>query len=231
MHDFLDLTGQTFGRLTVERYAGRIQHRPTWQCMCSCGTRTLVRSTDLITGHKKSCGCLYRDHTRDMGKANIRHGHAMRGHLTPEYRTWQGIIKRCENPTEISYRYYGAKGVRVCRRWRRSFEAFFADMGKRPSVTHSIHRLRNDRGYCPSNCVWATRWDQARHKRTTKLTQAKVNAIRARYKNGGIMQSELGEQYGIARSTVSHVITGRLWPTLSPKKPSGSVKPARVEVA
>lgn len=82
---------------------------------------------------------------------------------TTEYRIWQGIRKRCHNPKDPNYKFYGAKGIKVCARWEKSFLYFYKDMGKRPSTGHSIDRINNKKGYFPNNCRWATRKEQARN--------------------------------------------------------------------
>lgn len=79
------------------------------------------------------------------------------------------MINRCHLPTSTGFRKYGARGIIVCDDWRGSFEAFFADMGERPSPLHSIERRDNDGPYSPSNCVWATPEAQAYNKRNTAL--------------------------------------------------------------
>lgn len=88
-----------------------------------------------------------------------KHGHAGRGRKSAEYRIWRGMRDRCEYPTHISYRYYGARGITVCDRWR-DFPTFLRDMGPRPSPKHSIDRKDGSRGYEPDNCRWATRAEQ-----------------------------------------------------------------------
>ncbi len=44
-----------------------------------------------------------------------------------------------------------------------------------------------------------------------KLTDDKVREIRTRYKAGGVSQAALAKEFGVARSTVSMVTSGRLW--------------------
>jgi len=59
---FIDLSGQTFGRLRVEKHVGRSKHRHSlWQCRCSCGKTIVVCKVVLKNGHCRSCGCLKRD--------------------------------------------------------------------------------------------------------------------------------------------------------------------------
>jgi|688.fasta_scaffold00571_50 hypothetical protein len=84
----------------------------------------------------------------------------------PLYATWSNMIGRCSNPDDTNYANYGARGITVCARWRKSFAAFAADMGQRPTPEHSIDRRDNSKGYSPANCKWATRIEQAQNKRT-----------------------------------------------------------------
>jgi hypothetical protein len=67
-----------------------------------------------------------------------------------EYRIWSGMINRCENESEPAYEDYGGRGIRVCERWRDSFEAFLEDMGRRPEDM-TIDRVNNDGNYEPGN--------------------------------------------------------------------------------
>lgn len=78
------------------------------------------------------------------------------------------MIARCEYPAHASYRNYGAKGVRVCERWRLSFDAFLADMGERPSKKYSLDRIKNAVGYEPGNVKWSTRKEQIDNRWNTR---------------------------------------------------------------
>lgn len=54
-----NLAGQSFGMLSVVSFAGRSRlKRALWECVCSCGTKTIVNGSNLRSGATKSCGCL-----------------------------------------------------------------------------------------------------------------------------------------------------------------------------
>lgn len=87
----------------------------------------------------------------------------------PEYTAWRHMIERCTNPRCKVYGHYGGRGISVCERWLESFRAFLDDMGPRPSQDHEIDRVNNNGDYEPSNCRWATRGQQVRNTRRTRL--------------------------------------------------------------
>ena len=54
----IDLTGQTFGSLTVVgRFGSDRQGYATWRCRCTCGNTTAQRGEALRNGRVVSCGC------------------------------------------------------------------------------------------------------------------------------------------------------------------------------
>lgn len=81
------------------------------------------------------------------------------------------MIRRCENPKTFGFARYGGRGIRVCERWRNSFTAFLADMGERPSASHSLDRINTNGNYEPENCRWATRLQQNRNSRNNTLIE------------------------------------------------------------
>lgn len=93
--------------------------------------------------------------------------HGMRN--TPEYQAWVSMIARTSNERWRDYHRYGGRGIRVCGRWRESFEAFYVDVGPRPSPEHSLDRIDVDGHYEPGNVRWATRVEQGRNKRNNRL--------------------------------------------------------------
>src|SRR6185312_9555634 len=93
--------------------------------------------------------------------------HGMR--FTSEYRIWGGMKQRCLNPKNPSYIYYGGRGIKVCASWLQSFEAFYADMGSRPSTKHTLDRRENNSHYEPGNCYWATPIEQMNNTRRNRI--------------------------------------------------------------
>lgn len=93
--------------------------------------------------------------------------HGMCG--TPEYRSWRAAKSRCNNPSNVNFKNYGGRGIRMCKAWSDDFTIFAADMGKRPSAKYSLDRNDNDGDYEPNNCRWATRAEQSRNSRQNRF--------------------------------------------------------------
>lgn len=72
MGRFIDLTGQSFGRLTVLHRGEKVEHGRSikWLCLCECGNYCWVTSNSLRTGNSKSCGCLKKEKSAESGKKN-----------------------------------------------------------------------------------------------------------------------------------------------------------------
>jgi hypothetical protein len=152
--------GDKYGRLTVSKWiTGKINGRLYVEASCDCGGRGTYIRSNLARGNTRSCGCL-QDESRRLAKLT----HGMED--TKEYRTWLNMISRCKYPSVTSYKYYGAKGVIVCKRWLK-FENFYEDMGNVPEGK-SIDRINPYGNYEPNNCRWATPLEQ-RHNRRANI--------------------------------------------------------------
>lgn len=146
----VDISGHRFNRwLVLSRIAGSL-----WMCRCDCGTEKAVSGSSLKLGTSPSCGCLSKERVTK---------HGMEG--TAIYNTWAQMLARCNNPNSTSYKNYGAKGIKVCERWK-DFRNFYADMGdKKEGMT--IDRIDNESGYSPDNVRWSNWKTQSRNKRNT----------------------------------------------------------------
>jgi len=83
------------------------------------------------------------------------------------YRVWADMLSRCNNSNHQAYAYYGERGITVCERWH-SYDNFYADMGS-PPHKFTLERKDNEAGYCPDNCIWASRTAQANNRSGNRL--------------------------------------------------------------
>lgn len=155
MPALIDMTGKTFGRLTVVgRSTG--DTRSGWVCRCECGVTKVVPRGPLIYGRTVSCGCQRRE---KLIKRSRTHGQSK----TPTWHTWAQMVSRCTRPGASHYEHYGGRGIRVCDAWL-SFEGFLADMGLKPEGM-SIERKDVNGNYEPGNCTWIPIAEQMANRR------------------------------------------------------------------
>ena len=151
------MVGKVFGGWTVLSQSPGKQ-RVT--AMCKCGEiREDLYGPNLQSGSSASCGCQGRETAREK---NTTHGMSN----DPVFWVWCGIKDRCRNPSNKSFKNYGGRGIDISPQWE-TFEAFFRDMGPRPSGGYSVERKDNDLGYSKENCYWATPGEQSRNTRRT----------------------------------------------------------------
>ena len=158
INNFIDHTGDVFGRLTVIGYAGQ-NRKPAWYCQCECGNITIAAPSNLRAGIIRSCGCLK---TELWLEVRTKHGEAVIGQMTPEYRLYFNAKNRCNNKGNKSYKNYGGRGIEF--RFD-NFDEFLEEVGRRPSKAYSLDRIDNDGHYEKGNVRWATVLQQAGNRR------------------------------------------------------------------
>lgn len=166
MGQFLDLTGRRFGRLLVLMRAPNKSgvKNAMWLCRCDCGITKAMRGDTLKNRDARSCGC----HAREVA-SHLLTTHGMS--KTSEYHIWHSMKKRCQDSSHPTFKNYGAKGIKVCDRWRDSFEAFYEDVGPRPSRKHSLDRKNTKGNYEPGNVRWATASAQGRNMSSNRMVE------------------------------------------------------------
>ena len=199
-----NLIGRVFGRLTVTSML------PDGKCMCDCAcgkSGVSVFQSNISTGRTVSCGCHRVAATSARTK---RHGDSE----SVEHRTFCWMHGRCYCPTNPKFSDYGGRGIIVCPRWH-LYENFIADMGRKPSKRHSIHRVDNDGIYEPGNCEWALPKTQSREtRRSFKVTAFGKTATIA----------EWSETTGIKYGTIWSRIVDYGW---KPERAVGTIGDAR----
>jgi hypothetical protein len=134
---------------------------------------------------------------------------------SPEFLCWQGIIKRCENPKATYYKYYGGRGISICKEWRESFAAFFAYVGPRPSKLHSIERERSNGNYEPGNVHWATAVEQSRN-RPSFVRLITANGIT-------MLLTDWSRKSGLSRACIKHRLAKGMSPEEAVSLPAMSI--------
>jgi hypothetical protein len=169
---------------------------------------------------------------RQMAKAALKHdgrssNHGVIGpgnpfyvhgesHKTPEHSSWQAMIARCQNSKHVAYHRYGGRGIAVCPQWLGSegYRQFLADMGRRPSLSHTLDRRDPNGNYEPANCRWATKVEQQSNQRSCVYVEIDGERVTV---------SEAGRRLGIGANTLRYRLA-KGWPmdeVLTARKLSG----------
>lgn len=168
-----------------------------WDCLCDCGNVKIVRSDHLKGGRILSCGCLFVEKMRAIKTTHGKTG-------SRAYRIWRNMITRCTNSNIAidDWNRYGGRGIKVCDRWKNSFEAFLGDMGE-PNQGMSLDRFPDVNGdYEPGNCRWATSKEQCNNKRNNHMVEF----------NGKTMTiAQWAEETGINHGTILSRIRNFGW--------------------
>ena len=163
MPKVIEMVNRRFGLLTVLAEVGRtLNGNRSYQCQCDCGRIVpKVAGYSLRSGTTTSCGCR---RTKLLVENNTSHGKTN----TRVYKIWSDMLYRCTATTHSMSHRYAVRGIAVAERWK-TFENFYADMGDPPDDTYTLERKDNDADYEPSNCIWATRTDQANNRSTSRF--------------------------------------------------------------
>ena len=181
-----------------------------YKYLCDCGNTTIKRRSDVVSGKTKSCGCYQKELLAKRNKETSKYS-ALDKSSKSLYGTWYRMIDRCNNPNNISYKYYGGRGIKVCDRWKNSFEDFLSDMGEKPHPDYTLDRIDNKGDYDPSNCKWSSISEQMINRRykPNKLNEKFITERNNHYRIS-IKRSEVRRQRTV--STIEEAIKIRdLW--------------------
>ena len=87
------------------------------------------------------------------------------------YSVWQNMNNRCSNPKCKTYKYYGGRGIKVCKKWQNSFKVFYEWTKDKHKRGLQIDRRNNDKGYYPRNCRFVTRIENMKNSSLRGFTK------------------------------------------------------------
>lgn len=176
--------GDVFGKLVVIKQIESYKDKhKRFICKCSCGREQIARATDLRNKKKTCCLKCSRKNT------NKTHGLTK----TKAYKAWLCIKQRCYYKSNISYKYYGARGIKMCDEWKNNPVAFCDWYNKNKIEGCTIDRINVNEDYSPKNCKFSTIKQQGRNKRNNVLVEYEGKVINA---------SECAENVGIKTSAM-----------------------------
>lgn len=165
-NNYESIIGERIGRIVLLDVIRESRNPTMFLVRCDCGVECQKMASHVNRGGCISCGCFKAE---NMGNIKRTHGHTPLNNASRTYRSWQAMYTRCYRPDGVSYKYYGARGVKVCDRWigDGGFDRFLSDMGQRPAGM-SLDRVDPFKDYSPDNCRWADAYTQASNKRCSK---------------------------------------------------------------
>lgn len=183
--------GKRFGAWLVIKEIENNRSGRQFLCKCDCGVERVVNYSNLLSKRSSSCGCTPR-------KYNIKYKKDIpnRDRLLNIYI---GMKDRCYNPNNKSYKYYGQRGISICKEWLDENVGFenFANWSNKNNYNDnlSIDRINVNGNYEPSNCRWATNSMQSRNKR---------NNVYLTYNGKTQTVSEWAKEIGCAYNTIRY---------------------------
>lgn len=231
-YNFENLVGKKFGRLTVVERAENDKYcTARWKCKCICGGETITSTTHLKSGHTKSCGCFAKEIAKEKALKNphfYKHGLFKNSSYIRISHILNTMRKRCYNPNNESYIYYGFRGIKICNEWLdkenglMNFYNWAMQNGYKDNL--SIDRIDVNGNYEPSNCRWATAKEQCNNKRNnhyityngethtmmewSKILSISYNQLRDRIRRNWSIERAFNQPIGHTKTVLQYDLNG-----------------------
>lgn len=191
--------GKRYARLIVLEELPIKSGQVMVRCVCDCGNEKVSRFGSIRAGEIKSCGCLQKEMG---GLLNKTHGKSNSSRL---YTIWKNMRQRCNNPNADKGKRYGNRGISICKGWDSfvTFEEWAIDNRYQEHLT--IDRINNDGNYEPSNCRWATQFEQLDNTSTNRNFKAIAPSGKVYFAHN---QAEFARTHVLQAQNINKVLGG-----------------------
>ena len=187
-----------------------------WLCKCDCGTVKYVAGQSLNNGKSTGChACLWnrQQHPRAHTDGSRRWIDNKKTHI---YSAWLAMKQRCNKPYNKSYKNYGGRGIKVCKEWDESFQAYYEYVSKLEHYGedgYSLDRIDNNGNYEPGNVKYSTRSEQEHNKRAKRIYSCDNHdfylKLRLALADKKMTRKELAEKMNVDYQTVGIWVNGK----------------------
>ncbi len=167
-HGAKDESGNIYGKLTVLNRSGSDGKLACWNCQCACGEMKRVIGCRLRSGNTTSCGCMLRERAVTNGRRNIKHGLAVGGKPTPEYKLW--VAARCRSKRSGIEFTIKPQDIRIPQFCPLLGIPLISGRKRHKFDSPSLDRLDSKLGYTPDN-IWVISFRANSWKSNFTLTE------------------------------------------------------------
>lgn len=195
------------GRLTFVS-CEKVDKRKIYTVKCECGNVKTMRDYEFRKQIVKSCGCLLKEKAKIQCSINSKKHNLTETHI---HKVWSNAKDRCYRKKNNRYDHYGAKGIKMCDEWKEDFQKFYQwAINNGYVVGLSLERKDLNGDYEPNNCIWISKFFQARNKSNTYrvITKDGEKTLREFSSYAGI--SESGVRHFCERNKIPKLIDGEL---------------------
>ena len=155
--------GERSGKLVILAISGRNKlGNILFKCLCDCGRECEVSNVSFRVRFQ----CIECSKITGPQK-RTKHGASRRGNRDNLYIAYKGMLTRCQNQNCRAYRWYGAKGIKVCEEWQNfaAFREWALANGYQKGLT--LDRIDETLDYSPNNCRYITKSANSARMRET----------------------------------------------------------------
>lgn len=145
-HNFIDMTGKKYGRLTVIQFTHMNEDKKAcWLCKCDCGNKKIIVGRSIRQGKILSCKCLWKDSISLPPREASLNKHFLDYKIGAKKRSFLFKLTKYDFKKLTSGNCYYCNSKPRTLIWKNKMNGIYKANG--------IDRVNNKNGYILKNCV------------------------------------------------------------------------------